>query len=60
MALGHYQQTSLTNASTLLEGGFRMGIATAAVMFEGGSVQTVLGIGNLVSIQENIELSSTV
>jgi len=59
MALGHYQQTSLTNASTLLEGGFRIGIATAAVMFEGGSVQTVLGIGNLVSIQENIELSTT-
>ena len=59
MALGHYQQTSLTNAGTLLEGGFRMGIATAAVMFAGGSVQTVLGIGNLTSIQENIELSTT-
>ena len=59
MALGHYQQTSLTNAGTLLEGGFRMGVAASAASFAGGSLGTVLGIGNLTSIQENIELSTT-
>jgi len=59
MALGNYQQTSLTNAGTLLEGGFRMGVAASAASFAGGGMGTVLGIGNLTSIQENLELSTT-
>lgn len=59
MALGNYQQTSLTNAGTLLEGGFRLGVAASAASFAGGSVGTVLGIGNLTSLQENIERSTT-
>lgn len=59
MALGNYQQTSLTNAGSLLEGGFRLGVAASAAAFVGGSLGTVLGIGNLISIQENIELSTT-
>lgn len=59
MALGHYQQTSLTNAGTLLQGGFRMGVAASAASFVGGSLGTVLGIGNLTGITENIERSTT-
>lgn len=59
MALGHYQQTSLTNAGTMLEGGFRLGVAASAASFVGGSLGTVLGIGNLTSITENIERSTT-
>jgi len=59
MALGHYQQTSLTNAGTLLQGGFRLGVAASAGVFAGGSLGTVLGLGNLTSIQENIERTTT-
>ncbi len=59
MALQHFQQTSLTNAGTLLQGGFRMGVAASAASFAGGSLGTVLGIGNLTSIQENIERTTT-
>ena len=59
MALGHFQETSLTNAGTLLQGGFRMGVAASAAAFVGGSLGTVLGIGNLTSIQENIERTTT-
>lgn len=59
MALGHYQQTSLTHAGTLLQGGFRMGVAASAASFAGGSLGTVLGIGNLTGITENIERSTT-
>ena len=59
MALGHYQQTSLTNAGTLLQGGFRLGVAASAASFESGSIGTVLGIGNLTSIQENLERTTT-
>lgn len=59
MALGHYQQTSLTNADTLLQGGFRLGVAASAASFVGGSLGTVLGIGNLTGITENIERSTT-
>lgn len=59
MALGSYQQTSLTNAGTLLQGGFRLGVAASAASFVGGSLGTVLGIGNLTGITENIEKSTT-
>lgn len=59
MALGQYQQTSLTNAGTLLEGGFRMGVAGTAGVFAGGSLGTVLGIGNLTGFTENIEKTTT-
>ena len=59
MALGHFQQTSLTNAETLLQGGFKLGVAASAASFVGGSLGTVLGIGNLTSIQENIEKTTT-
>ena len=59
MALGHFQQTSLTNAGTLLQGGFRLGVSASAAGFAGGSLGTVLGIGNLTSIQENIEKTTT-
>lgn len=59
MALGTYQQTSLTNAGTLLQGGFRLGVAASAASFAGGSLGTVLGIGNLTGITENIERSTT-
>ena len=59
MALGRYQQTSLTNAGTVLQGGFRMGVAGTAGVFESGSVGTVLGIGNLTGLTENIEKTTT-
>ena len=59
MALGHYQQTALTNAGTLLQGGFRLGVAGSAGAFAGGSLGTVLGIGNLTGFTENIERSTT-
>lgn len=59
MALGHYQQTSLTNAGTLLQGGFELGIAATAGVFAGGSLGTTLGIGNLVSLTENLERTTT-
>lgn len=59
MALGHYQQTSLTQAGTILQGGFRLGVAGSAGVFAGGSLGTILGIGNLTSVQENIERSTT-
>lgn len=59
MALGKYQQTSLTNAGTLLQGGFRMGVAASAGAFAGGSLGTVLGIGNLTGMTENIEMTTT-
>ncbi len=59
MALGRYQETSLTNAGTLLEGGFRMGVAGTAGVFAGGSLGTVLGIGNLTGFTENIEKTTT-
>jgi len=59
MALGKFQQTSLTNAGSLLQGGFRLGVAASAAGFAGSSLGTVLGIGNLTNIQENIEMSTT-
>ncbi len=59
MALGHFQQTSLTNAGTLLQGGFKLGVAASAASFAGGSLGTILGIGNLTSITENIEKTTT-
>jgi len=59
MALGHYQQTSLTNAGTILQGGFRLGVAASAAAFGGGSLGTVLGIGNLTGVTENLEFSTT-
>jgi len=59
MSLGHFQQTSLTQAGTLLKGGFRLGVAASAASFAGGSMGTVLGIGNLVGFNENIERSTT-
>ncbi len=59
MALGHFQQTSLSNAGTLLQGGFKMGVAASAASFAGGSLGTILGIGNLTSITENIERTTT-
>lgn len=59
MALGHFQQTSLTNANTLLQGGFKLGVAASAAAFEGGSLGTILGIGNLTSLTENIERTTT-
>jgi hypothetical protein len=58
MALGHYQQTTETNARALLMGGFRMGYAASAGTFV-ASVGTVLGIGNLTGFTENIELMTT-
>lgn len=58
MALGHYQQTSETQANSLLMGGFRMGYAASAASFV-ASVGTVLGIGNLTGFTENIELMTT-
>jgi len=59
MALGHYQQTTLANAGTLLQGGFQMGVAATAGIFGAGSLGTTLGIGNLVSLTENIERTTT-
>jgi len=59
MALGHYQQTSLTNANSLLKGGFRLGVGATAGVFAGGSLGTILGIGNLTGITENIERTTT-
>lgn len=59
MALGRYQQTSLTNTGTVLQGGFRMGVAGTAGVFESGSLGTVLGIGNLTGLTENIEKTTT-
>ena len=59
MALGKYQQTSLTQAGTLLQGGFRLGVAGTAGVFSAGSMGTVLGIGNLISFTENIEKMTT-
>lgn len=59
MALGHYQQTSLTNTGTLLQGGFRLGVAASAASFAGGSVGTVLGIGNLTGVTEDLEFTTT-
>lgn len=58
MALGNFQQTSLTNAGTLLQGGFRLGVAASAAAFV-GSIGTVLGIGNLTGLTENIERTTT-
>lgn len=58
MALGHYQQTSETNANTLLLGGFRLGVAASAAAFV-ASMGTILGVGNLTGFTENIELSTT-
>ena len=59
MALGKYQQTSLTNANSLFEGGCRMGVAATAGVFAGGSLGTVLGIGNLTGFTENLEKTTT-
>ncbi len=59
MALGRYQQTSLSNAGTVLQGGFRMGVAGTAGVFAGGSLGTILGIGNLTGLTENIEKTTT-
>ncbi len=59
MALGRYQQTSLSNAGTILQGGFRMGVAGTAGIFESGSLGTILGIGNLTGLTENIEKTTT-
>lgn len=59
MALGHYQQTSETNADALLQGGFRMGVAGTAGVFAGGSLGTVLGLGNLTGFTENIDRTTT-
>ena len=59
MALGRYQQTSLSNVGTVLQGGFRMGVAGTAGVFEGGSLGTILGIGNLTALTENIEKTTT-
>lgn len=59
MALGKYQQTSLTNAGSLFEGGCRMGVAGTAGVFAGGSIGTVLGIGNLTGFTENLEKTTT-
>ncbi len=58
MALGHFQQTSLTNAGTLLQGGFKLGVAASAASFV-GSLGTILGIGNMTSLTENIEKTTT-
>jgi len=58
MALGHYQQTSLTNAGTILMGGFRLGVAASAASFAAGAMTACLGIGNLTGLTENIEKSS--
>jgi len=58
MALGHFQQTNLTNAGTILMGGFRMGVAASAASFAGGSLGTILGLGNLTGLTENIERST--
>jgi len=58
MALGKYQQTSLTHAGSILQGGFRLGVAASAASFV-ASVGTVLGIGNLTSFTENIEKTTT-
>lgn len=59
MALGHYQATSLANAGTLLQGGFTLGVAATAGIFEAGSLGTTLGIGNLISLTENLERTTT-
>ncbi len=59
MALGQYQQTSLTNPGSLFEGGCRMGVAGTAGVFAGGSLGTVLGIGNLTGFTENLEKTTT-
>ncbi len=58
MALGRFQTTSLTNAGTLLSGGFKMGYAATAGSFV-GTVGTALGIGNLTGFTENIEMTTT-
>jgi len=59
MALGHYQQTSETNANALLMGGFLLKVAASAATFAAGCTGTALGIGNLTGFTENIELLTT-
>ena len=63
MALGHYQQTSLTVTAATLTGGWKMATALTSGVFEGatafGSGATILGIGNLTGFTENIELTTT-
>jgi hypothetical protein len=61
MALGKFQQTALTFGSspTLLQGGWRMGVAATAGIFAAGSMGTILGIGNLTAFTENLEKTTT-
>ena len=49
----HYQNTGLTNAGTLLQGGWKMEVgASAGNLVSSG---TNIGLGNLTSITENVE-----
>ena len=59
MALGNFQQTSLTNAGSLLQGGFLLQVAASAATFAAGCSGTILGIGNMTNMQENIEKTTT-
>jgi len=58
MALGHYQVTSLLTAGTILQGGFRLGVAASAAGLV-GSGGANLGIGNLTGFTENVEMTTT-
>lgn len=59
MALGHFQQTAMAVSGTTLLGGCQMGIAASAASFAGGSMGTVLGIGNMTGFTENLEMTTT-
>lgn len=72
MAGGHYQQKAAAVSGTTLMGGWAMAVAgtvgtavgaATAGLFEGfttfGSGQTILGLGNLTGLTENIEKMTT-
>jgi len=59
MALGHFQQTAMAVSGSTLLGGCKMGVAASAVTFAGGSMGTVLGIGNMTGFTENLEFTTT-
>jgi len=50
----HYQNTGLTNAGTLLQGGWAMYVAATAGSLAAAS-GTNIGLGNLTGVTENIE-----
>ena len=54
MALGHYQNTGLATANSLIFGGFRMDVAGTAGALVAAASCTNVGLGRNLSITENI------